>query len=110
MKQILDSVATEINGKVRIIKSDNAREITVIRTKSVLDEYGVRHELTVAHTPKGNEKAEREVQTIKECGRTIFLASKLQEFLWDEAVKAAVYVLSRSLARNELKTPYINYS
>lgn len=80
--------------------------MTGIRTQEILSKFDILHETTIPHTPQGNGKAERDIRTIKECANTALIASKLPIFLWDEAVAAAVYVLNRSLPRDQLSTPY----
>lgn len=57
---------------------------------------GIRHELTVRHTPQQNGVSERKNQTIMEMARCMLKMKMLDKEFWAEAVSYAVYLINRS--------------
>lgn len=62
-------------------------------------EHGIRRQLTTAHTPHQNGVAECKNRTILEATRTIYLGSAFSTFLWQETIKAVVYILNHCATR-----------
>jgi len=50
----------------------------------------------VSYTPEQNGRTERDNQTINDSARAMLIAKKLDERLWAETVRTAVYLLNRT--------------
>ena len=83
----------------RILKN----KLSPLRVKT----KGIRHELTVPHSPQQNGVAERMNRTLMESAKTMIAHAKLPNFFWAEAeaVATAAYVRNR-LPTTAFKTPY----
>ena len=62
-------------------------------------EQGIDIQLTAPYSPSQNGIAERMNRTLVEMARTMLIASKLPEFLWEQAVAHAAYVRNRAYTR-----------
>ena len=82
--------------KVKILRSDNGGEYTSAEFAAYLTKEGVRHELTIPHTPQQNGVAERLNRILIESVRTMLADSKLPHEFWAEALSTAVYLRNRS--------------
>jgi hypothetical protein len=82
--------------KVKTLRSDNGGEYTSNEFEAYLREEGIKHEVTVPHTPEQNGVAERMNRTIVEVARCMLAESKLPRKFWAEAVSTAVYLRNRS--------------
>ena len=60
--------------------------------KTYLKSKGIRHELTVPHTPEQNGVAERMNRTLMESPRSMIAHVGLSDKYWAEAVATAAYI------------------
>ena len=60
---------------------------------------GIRHELTIAHTPEQNGVAERMNRTLMESARAMIAHAGLSNEYWAEAVATAVYLKNNMCQR-----------
>ena len=82
--------------KIKILRSDNGEEYTSAEFAAYLTKEGVRHELTIPHTPQQNGVAERLNRTLIESVRTMLADSKVPHKFWAEVLSTAVYLRNRS--------------
>ena len=82
--------------KVKILRSDNGGEYTSNEFVKYLSQEGIKHELTIPHTPQQNGAAERLNRTLIEGVRTMLADSKLPHGFWAEALSTYVYLRNRS--------------
>ena len=82
--------------KIKTLRSDNGGEYTSTEFTSFLTKEGIKHELTIPHTPQQNGVAERLNRTLIEGVRTMLADSKLPHRFWAEALLTAVYLQNRS--------------
>ena len=82
--------------KIKTLQSDNGGEYTSAEFSSYLAKEGIKHELTIPHTPQQNGVAERLNRTLIEGVRTMLADSKLPHRFWAEALSTAVYLRNRS--------------
>lgn len=100
-------VENETNKKIKIFRSDNGGEYVNAEFTKFLNESGIQHQLTVAHTPQQNGISERANRTIVEMARSLLISSNLPNFMWAEAVNTAVYLRNRSETKSlDNKTPF----
>ena len=78
--------------KIKTLHSDNGGEYTSTGFASFLKSQGIKHELTVPHTPQQNGIAERLNRTLIEGIRTMLADSKLPHRFWAEALSTHVYL------------------
>nr|GFC43764.1 putative ribonuclease H-like domain-containing protein [Tanacetum cinerariifolium] len=68
---------------------------------------GIKHQTSVARTPKQNGVVERQNRTLVEAARTMLSAAKVPLFFWAEAIATACFTQNRSLVIPcHEKTPY----
>ena len=97
--------------KIKIFRSDNGGEYTSSEFASYLTKEGIKHELTIPHTPQQNGVAERLNRTLIESVRTMLADSKLPHRFWAEALATSVYLRNRSPTKAvEAMTPYEAWS
>ena len=88
---------TQTGSKVKTVKSDNGTEFVNSMLKNFFKEKGIVHERSAPYTPQSNGKIERHIRTIKDYARSMLNRFQSPQFLWNEAVAAAVYVWNRML-------------
>ena len=81
---------------IGVLRSDNGGEYISSEFESYLKLKGIRHELTVPHTPEQNGVAERMNRTLMESARSMIAHSMLPNTYWAEAVSTAVYLKNRT--------------
>jgi len=85
----------ESGHNIKILRTDNAKEYTSTEFNKLLESEGIKHELTVSHTPQQNGVAERANRTLVEMARCMLLQSKLPNSLWAEAINIANFIRNR---------------
>lgn len=96
LENIILSIETESGNKIKIMRSDNAPELTSRSFESILKKFGICHQTSCPQTPQQNGSAEREIRTVTELARTMLHAKKMDYSFWAEAVHTACFVLNRS--------------
>ena len=100
-------VENETDLKIKCLRSDNGGEFTSKLFQQYYDENGIKRQFSTARTPQQNGVSERKNRTIQEMGRTMLKDSKLDENFWVQAIDTTVFIINRSLLRNNCnKTPY----
>ena len=82
--------------KIKTLRTDNGGEYTSAEFDLYLTKEGIKHELTIPHTPQQNGVAERLNRTLVEGVRTMLADSKLPHRFWAEALSTAAYLRNRS--------------
>ena len=98
----------ECGQKIGTLRTDNGGEYLSREFKAYLRSKGIRHELTVAHSPEQNGVAERMNRTLVESARAMIAHAGLPNRYWAEAVATAAYVRNRTptTAIKQNTTPY----
>ena len=101
-------VTNGIGSTIGVLRSDNGGEYISSEFESYLKLKGIRHELTVPHTPEQNGVAERMNRTLMESARSMIAHAMLPNTYWAEAVSTAVYLKNRTAttALEKVMTPY----
>ena len=91
-----------------MLRTDNGGEYMSAEFKTYLKSKGIRHQLSVPHSPEQNGVAERMNRTLIESARSMIAHAGLPNCYWAEAVATAAYVRNRtpSNAIKEHLTPY----
>jgi len=100
-------VENECDKKIKVLRTDNGGEYISNDMKTYLRNLGIRHQLTIPHTPEQNGLAERTNRTLVEKARSMMKDANCDERFWAEAVNTAAYLANRSphKAIKEQKTP-----
>ena len=81
---------------IKTLRTDNGGEYISTEFNLYLTKEGIKHELTIPHTPQQNGVAERLNRTLIEGVRTMLADSKLPHRFWAEALSTTVYLRNRS--------------
>lgn len=106
VKKMISRTQLETNNHVLKISTDNGSEFVNDNLRTFLNEKGIIHHTSAAYEPQQNGFIEREVRTVTEMGRTMLIKSKLDKFLWAEAIVASVYILNRIARRSVTQTAF----
>lgn len=87
------------------LRSDGGGEFESNEFNNHLKEKGVIHERSCPDTPSQNGCAERSHRTVMESARSMLHSSNAPLWLWNEAVRYAVYILNRVPSKEKLRTP-----
>ena len=71
----------QLGRKLKVLKSDQGKEIKNARTRKFLDDRGIFHTHSNVYTPQQNGRIEREMRTIKEAAISALLATNLDSKL-----------------------------
>lgn len=94
--------------RIGTLRSDNGGEYLSKEFQAYTKSKGIRHELTIPHSPEQNGVAERMNRTLLESARSMIAHAGLPNSYWAEAVATAAYVRNRmpTTAIKENITPY----
>ena len=92
-----EAITTNESGQ-RVIKlrTDNGGEYVSQEFETYLKTKGIKHELTVPHSPQQNGVAERMNRTLTESARAMIAHANLPNDYWAEAIATAAYVKNRA--------------
>ena len=107
-RELEASATNECGRKIGALRTDNGGEYVSKEFEAYLKSKGIRHELTIAHTPEQNGVAERMNRTLMESARAMLCHAKLPNHYWAEAVGTAVYLKNRVVtsAIKECRIPF----
>jgi transposase InsO family protein len=107
VKKFLRRVQNEFELKVKNIRSDNESEFRNTLVEELLDEEGIKHELSTPYTPQQNGIVERKNRTLIEAAKTMLDEYKTPDSFWAEAINTACHAANcRYLHKYLNKTPY----
>ena len=99
-------VTNECDSKIKTLRTDGGGEYMSIKFKEYLKSKGIRHEITVPHTPQQNGVAERMNRTLIETAKSMIFNASLPNIYWGEALNTATYVRNRLVTTSTGLTPY----
>lgn len=88
-------VTNDCGKRIGALRSDNGGEYVSEEFQVYLNSKGIRHELTIPHTPEQNGAAERINRTLMESARSMLAHAGLPDSYWAEAVATATYLTNR---------------
>lgn len=105
-KEFKQAVENETGKRIKILRSDNAKELVGADFSNFLKKNGIKRQLTVEYTPQQNGVSERMNRTLVEMGRSCMLDADLPTSLWAELINTSVYIRNRCPTNlNNEKTP-----
>ena len=107
-KEFEVTTSNDAGRAIGTLRTDNGGEYLSSAFQNYLKEKGIRHELTVPHSPQQNGVSERMNRTLVESARSMISHAGLSNIFWAEAISAAAYVRNRlpTAALKERETPY----
>jgi transposase InsO family protein len=100
----------QTNITIKEIFTDNGKEYINSDFAIYIRKYGIIHRKTPIYTKEPNGLIERINLTLLNKLRSLLIYSKTSQFLWGEALLAAVYIYNRTPHRAlQFKTPYEIY-
>ena len=106
-KGVANKIEKQSGHKIQCILTDGGGELTSQSFEGWLEQEGVSHEVTPAHSSEMNPIAERANRTLVETARTMLHEADLPKGWWAEAISTAVYLRNRfPTARLKNLSPY----
>ena len=107
-KEFEATTTSDAGRAIGTLRTDNGGEYLSSAFQNYLKERGIRHELTVPHSPQQNGVSERMNRTLVESARSMIAHAGLSNIFWAEAISAAAYVRNRlpTTTLKERETPY----
>ena len=106
-KSYKTEVETQLNKKIKIIRSDRGGEYE-FPFEEICTEFGIVHQMTAPYTPQSNGVAERKNRSLKETMNALLNSSGLPQNLWGEAVLTTNFILNRVPHKRHNKLPMRN--
>ena len=88
--------AQTLGHVVKKIMTDNGTEYCNSEVRTLLGQYGIRHQTLMPYLPKQNGSSERKNRILVESARSMIHARDLPTKLWAEVVNTAAYVIYRT--------------
>lgn len=101
--EFMNKPETELNKKIKKVRSDNGTEFVNQRFENLFKEKGIQHQRTVPYNPESNGVAERTNRTLLEKARTMLYDAKLPLKCWAEAIRTAVYLKNVTLTKGGME-------
>jgi Reverse transcriptase (RNA-dependent DNA polymerase)/Integrase core domain/gag-polypeptide of LTR copia-type/GAG-pre-integrase domain len=106
-KKFLAWAENQTSDRLLALHSDRGGEYLSGAVRSILDEKGIEHRLTMPHTPQQNGLAERWNRTILDKARALMHSAGLSLGFWELAVDTAVHTYNRTPSRTiKWRTPH----
>ncbi|MCO5583425.1 hypothetical protein L7F22_037336 [Adiantum nelumboides] len=99
-------VENHLERSIQTLQTDNGGEYTSQAFKAYCAQQGIRHNLTVPHTPQQNGIAERKNCSLMNSARSMLRVAGLPPSFWEEAVSTACYLQNCSYSRSIKGIPY----
>ncbi|MCO5572916.1 hypothetical protein L7F22_026677 [Adiantum nelumboides] len=99
-------VENHLELSIKTLQTDNGGEYTSHGFQAYCHQQGVRHHLTVPHTPQQNCLAERKNHSLMNSARSMLRVAGFPPSFWEEAVSTACYLQNRSYSRTIRGIPY----
>ena len=98
-KKFLAWAENQTSDRLLALHSDRGGEYLSGAIRSILDQKGIEHKLTMPHTPQQNGVAERWNRTILDKARALLHGAGLSLGFWECAVDTAVHTYNRTPTR-----------
>jgi transposase InsO family protein len=70
IKSFILKAELETGERLKCLRTDNGKEFSNTQISKLLDDHGIRHEMTIPYCPEQNGRIERENRTIIETARS----------------------------------------
>ncbi|CAN1822216.1 Retrovirus-related Pol polyprotein from transposon TNT 1-94, partial [Linum perenne] len=105
-KTFYTMIENQFQTKIRVLRTDNAKDYFNTVLGSFLSSRGVIHSSSCVDTPEQNGIAERKNRHLLEMTRALMFGTHVPKHLWGEALLTATYLINRLPSRTlEYKSP-----
>ncbi|CAN1152028.1 Retrovirus-related Pol polyprotein from transposon TNT 1-94, partial [Linum perenne] len=92
-------IETQFQTKVKVLRTDNARDYFNSALGSFLSTHGIIHSSSCVDTPEQNGIAERKNRQLLDMARALMFGTNVPKYLWGEALLTATYLINRLPSR-----------
>ena len=106
-KNFHSMIQTQFQAKVKIFRSDNAKEFFNSNLGNYFVSQGIIQQSSCADTPQQNGITERKNRHLLEVARSLMFTMNVPKCYWGEAVLTATYLINRMPSRSlKFQTPH----
>jgi len=105
-KRFVAEVETQLEQRVKILRTDRGREYLSDMFKEFCEEKGIQRQLIIPLTPQQNVVAECTNRTLLDMVRSMMAHANLPISFWGDAFLMATYILNRVPSKSVTATPY----
>ncbi|WCJ29450.1 Retrovirus-related Pol polyprotein from transposon TNT 1-94 [Euphorbia peplus] len=105
-RKFMNLVENQLDRKIKVLRTDRGREYLSEEFKTLCDERGIEHQLSIPYTPQQNGVAERRNRTLLDMVRSMMAQASLPISYWGDVLLTATYVLNRVPSKTVTSTPY----
>jgi len=95
-------VETEMDLKIKCLRSDNGREFVSKEFMDFCGEHRIKIQFSVARTPQHNGVVERRNRIVQEISVTMLKDSKFSDIFWKHEVHTTVHIQNRGILRSTM--------
>lgn len=107
LQTFISLIETQFKAHVKIIRSDNALELTAGEAPRYFNTKGIIHQTSCIETPQQNGRVERKHTHLLETARALYFQSHVPMKYWGECVLTAIYLINRMpLSVLQYQSPY----
>lgn len=106
IKEFVYMCENQFNCKLKVVRSDNAKEFINQDVSIFFSNRGIIHESSAPYVPSQNGTAERNIRTISEKATCLLIEAKLPIQYWAEAISTATYLFNRTYVESIKMSPY----
>ena len=88
-------VETQFDSKVKIIRTDNAKELTEGAILQVYINKGIIQQKSCTYTPQKNGVVERKHRHILDIARALSFQANLPSIFWGDCIKTTTHIINR---------------
>ena len=105
-KRFIAEVETQLERRVKILRTDPGREYLSDMFKEFCEEKGIQRQLTIPRTPQQNGVAERRNRTLLDMVRSMMEHANLLISFWGDTLLMATCIFNRVSSKSVTATPY----
>lgn len=95
LNQLFNSIPTQFNKCVKIVRTDNAKELCEGKIAEIYQNLGIEHQKSCRDTPQQNGVVERKHKHLLETARALYFQSNVPNFFWGDCILCAAYIINR---------------
>ncbi|KHJ40566.1 integrase core domain protein [Trichuris suis] len=104
IQKIIRGWTTQVGYEPEVLWTDSGKEYVNEWLLRFLKQRGIKHQITVVHTPQQNGVTERKNRSLQEIPKCMLPDSNLPTRFWDEAMLTATYLQNRLPSGSVSKT------
>lgn len=94
-KHFYELVLTQFGKHIKIVRTDNAKELSQGESLNYYKSKGILHQSSCAETPQQNGVVERKHKHLLEVARTLYHQSKVPTMFWGDCVLTAAHTINK---------------